>query len=87
MEDKSIYTVRGNPYRYGLKSLTGKVLRAIDSSPFDINDILCCPKCKGDLTELSNKVDRTECKKCGEIYKVDNKILFMDIVGKLNNRF
>jgi uncharacterized protein YbaR (Trm112 family) len=84
IEDKSTYTVKWKPYRHRIKSLAGKVVRAIDSSNFDINDILCCPKCKGDLTEVNNNVDKTECKKCGEIYKVHDKILFMDIVRKPN---
>jgi hypothetical protein len=78
-EDVSSKTVLSKTPRYRIRSSMGKIIRTIYSSSFDINDLICCPRCKGELSELNKKVERLECRKCGEIYKVENGIPFMDI--------
>lgn len=42
----------------------------------DLLDILCCPKCKGDLLYEQDKNTLT-CKKCGSVYPVKNDIPVM----------
>ena len=42
----------------------------------ELLDILCCPKCKGDLDYNSDQNTLT-CKKCGRVYEVKNDIPIM----------
>ncbi len=42
----------------------------------ELLDILCCPKCKGDLLYQHDKSTLT-CKKCGTVYPVRNDIPVM----------
>ncbi len=42
----------------------------------ELLDILCCPKCKGDLLYEEAKSILT-CKKCGQVYPVRNDIPIM----------
>lgn len=42
----------------------------------ELLDILCCPKCKGDLDYKSVESTLT-CKKCGKVYQVKNDIPIM----------
>jgi hypothetical protein len=42
----------------------------------ELLDILCCPKCKGDLVYKPEKSTLT-CKKCGKVYKVNDDIPIM----------
>jgi uncharacterized protein len=42
----------------------------------ELLDILCCPKCKGDLA-YKPKIGTLTCKKCGKIYKVKDDIPIM----------
>ncbi len=42
----------------------------------ELLDILCCPKCKGDLAYDSVRNTLT-CKKCGKVYPVKNDIPIM----------
>jgi len=42
----------------------------------ELLDILCCPRCKGDLAYESAK-DTLTCKKCGKVYVVKNDIPIM----------
>ena len=42
----------------------------------ELLDILCCPKCKGDLNYDVEKNTLT-CKKCGKVYQVKNDIPIM----------
>jgi len=42
----------------------------------ELLDILCCPKCKGDL-ELSSKQDTLTCKSCGRVYQIKDGIPIM----------
>lgn len=42
----------------------------------ELLDILCCPKCKGDLDYNAQK-DTLTCKKCGKVYPIKNDIPIM----------
>ena len=42
----------------------------------ELLDILCCPKCKGDLEYKAEKNTLT-CKKCGKVYDVKDDIPIM----------
>ncbi len=42
----------------------------------ELLDILCCPKCKGDLHYEPEKSTLT-CKKCREVYQIKNDIPIM----------
>ena len=42
----------------------------------ELLDILCCPKCKGDLTYDPQKNTLT-CKSCGSVYRVKDDIPIM----------
>ncbi len=42
----------------------------------ELLDILCCPKCKGDLLYEQAKNTLT-CKKCGTVYPIKNDIPIM----------
>ena len=42
----------------------------------ELLDILCCPKCHGDLLYEPEKNTLT-CKKCGEVYQVKDNIPIM----------
>jgi uncharacterized protein len=42
----------------------------------DLLDILCCPKCKGDLAYAPEQNTLT-CKKCGKVYQIKNDIPIM----------
>lgn len=42
----------------------------------ELLDILCCPKCKGDLKYHPQKNTLT-CKKCGTVYEVKDDIPIM----------
>jgi hypothetical protein len=42
----------------------------------ELLEILCCPKCKGDLDYDEEKCTLT-CKKCGKVYTVENDIPIM----------
>ncbi len=42
----------------------------------ELLDILCCPKCKGDLDYNAEKETLT-CKKCGKVYPIKNDIPIM----------
>ena len=42
----------------------------------ELLDILCCPKCHGDLLYDSEK-DTLTCKKCGKIYLIKDGIPIM----------
>jgi uncharacterized protein len=42
----------------------------------ELLDILCCPKCHGDLDYDSDKNTLT-CKKCGKVYEVKDDIPIM----------
>ncbi len=49
----------------------------------ELLDILCCPKCKGDLhyepekETPAGRTGRLTCKKCGKVYQVKNDIPIM----------
>jgi len=42
----------------------------------ELLDILCCPKCKGQLSYSPEKETLT-CRKCGKVYQVQNDIPIM----------
>ena len=42
----------------------------------ELLDILCCPKCKGDLGYKPN-LNTLTCKKCGHVYEVKDDIPIM----------
>jgi uncharacterized protein YbaR (Trm112 family) len=42
----------------------------------ELLDILCCPKCKGDL-EYSVEQNTLTCKQCGKVYQIKNDIPIM----------
>ncbi|HTX17042.1 MAG TPA: Trm112 family protein [Bacteroidota bacterium] len=42
----------------------------------ELLEILCCPKCKGDLAYKAEKKTLT-CKKCGKVYEVKDDIPIM----------
>ncbi len=42
----------------------------------ELLDILCCPKCKGDLQYEPEK-DILTCVECGKVYRVENDIPIM----------
>ncbi len=42
----------------------------------DLLDVLCCPKCKGDLT-LSTSPEGFTCAKCGLLYPIRDGIPIM----------
>ena len=42
----------------------------------ELLDILCCPKCKGDL-DYSSQKEKLTCKECGTVYKVKDGIPIM----------
>jgi len=42
----------------------------------ELLDILCCPKCKGDLAYDSERNTLT-CKQCAKVYRVENDIPIM----------
>src|SRR5450759_1694901 len=42
----------------------------------ELLDILCCPKCKGDLA-YKPKIGTLTCKKCGKVYRVKDDIPIM----------
>jgi uncharacterized protein YbaR (Trm112 family) len=42
----------------------------------ELLDILCCPKCKGDL-DYKPEQNTLTCTKCGRVYKVENDIPIM----------
>ncbi|MBI4535838.1 MAG: Trm112 family protein, partial [Ignavibacteriae bacterium] len=42
----------------------------------ELLDILCCPKCKGDLKYEPEKNTLT-CKACGKVYQIKNDIPIM----------
>jgi len=42
----------------------------------ELLDILCCPKCKGDL-DYSAKQNTLRCKQCGTVYPVKDGIPIM----------
>jgi hypothetical protein len=42
----------------------------------ELLDILCCPKCKGDL-DYSVERSSLTCKKCGRVYEVRDDIPIM----------
>lgn len=42
----------------------------------ELLDILCCPKCKGDLEYKPDKSTLT-CKSCGKVYEVKDDIPIM----------
>ena len=42
----------------------------------ELLDILCCPKCKGDLAYDSERNTLT-CKQCAQVYRVKNDIPIM----------
>jgi len=42
----------------------------------ELLDILCCPKCKADLTYDAEKNTLT-CTQCGKVYRVENDIPIM----------
>jgi hypothetical protein len=42
----------------------------------ELLDILCCPKCKGDLDYNADAATLT-CKKCGKVYPIKNDIPIM----------
>jgi len=42
----------------------------------ELLEILCCPRCKGDLLYEQDKNSLT-CKKCGKVYPVKNDIPVM----------
>lgn len=42
----------------------------------DLLDILCCPKCKGDL-DYNAALNTLTCKKCGKVYEVKDDIPIM----------
>lgn len=42
----------------------------------ELLEILCCPKCKGDL-EYSSEKNTLTCNKCGKVYQVKNDIPIM----------
>ncbi len=44
----------------------------------ELLDILCCPKCKGDL-EYNAEKNTLLCKKCAAVYQVKNDIPIMVI--------
>lgn len=42
----------------------------------ELLDILCCPKCKGDL-DYSAQQETLTCKQCGAVYRVKDDIPIM----------
>jgi hypothetical protein len=42
----------------------------------ELLEILCCPKCKGDL-EYKPELNTLTCKKCGHVYQVKDDIPIM----------
>jgi uncharacterized protein len=42
----------------------------------ELLDILCCPKCKGDL-DYSVEKNTLTCKSCGKVYQIKNDIPIM----------
>ncbi len=42
----------------------------------ELLDILCCPKCKGDL-DYNTEKNTLACKGCGKVYPVKNAIPIM----------
>jgi uncharacterized protein YbaR (Trm112 family) len=42
----------------------------------DLLDILCCPKCKGDL-DYDAENNKLTCTKCGKVYEVKDDIPIM----------
>lgn len=42
----------------------------------ELLDILCCPRCKGDL-EYRPEQNTLTCKGCGQVYRVENDIPIM----------
>ena len=42
----------------------------------ELLDILCCPKCKGDV-EYNMEQNTLRCSKCGKVYQVKNDIPIM----------
>jgi len=42
----------------------------------ELLDILCCPKCKGDL-DYDAENNKLTCKKCGKVYEVKDDIPIM----------
>ncbi len=42
----------------------------------ELLDILCCPKCKGDL-EYKTEKNTLTCRKCGKVYEVKEDIPIM----------
>ena len=85
MEDDLTSEMKKATNKQRMRSLVGKTLRPIVSSSFDLNAILCCPKCKGDLSELNKKVETLNCKKCNETYRVRRGIPLMDVVERPMN--
>ncbi|MBD3168058.1 MAG: methyltransferase domain-containing protein [candidate division Zixibacteria bacterium] len=72
-------TMRHIPFRHRIRSRIGKAIRSMISSPMDLNSILCCPLCKGDLTDYSPRHEKIECTGCGKVYEIRNGIPLMDI--------
>ena len=53
----------------------------------ELLDILCCPKCKGDL-DYNVEQSTLRCKKCGAVYQVKNDIpiMIVDDATRLTDR-
>ncbi|MEK7672049.1 MAG: Trm112 family protein [Bacteroidota bacterium] len=51
----------------------------------ELLDILCCPKCKGDLHYEPEKSTLT-CKKCSKVYQIKNDIPIMLVDDSLRDR-
>lgn len=62
-----------------IKLFLSKMFRNMLYAKVDLNKILCCPKCKGDLSKYSKKVDKLACTHCHTEYIIKDKIPYMDI--------
>lgn len=67
--------------KWAISLALGRVIRKLAYPKVDLNKILCCPKCKGDLTKIKNRNGEITCTSCNETYKLVNGIPYMDIIG------
>ena len=51
----------------------------------ELLEVLCCPKCKGDLSYAPDK-DTLTCTTCGSVYPVKNEIPIMLVEDDDNRR-